>query len=153
MLRTQAWQQCNAFLGDQTSKFTFCISITCFVFVEHNIFIRFIERISPCFAQLFAAASKLNAFFGCVFIENTLKHQYANRFRRGIVQERRWKENFYQILETKPQETQVSIELVTVFDAILTSTQMREKLQCLYENLMSNNFRRTDVLKKVSTVN
>ena len=57
------------------------------------------------------------------------------------------------MLETKPQETQVSIELVTVFDAILTSRQMREKLQCLYENLMSNNFRRTDVLKKVSTVN
>ena len=40
------------------------------------------------------------------------------------------------------------IDLVTVFDAILTSRQMREKLQCLYENLMSNNFRRTAVLKK-----
>ena len=35
------------------------------------------------------------------------------------------------------------IDLVTVFDAILTSWQMREKLQCLYENLTSNNFRRT----------
>ena len=32
-----------------------------------------------------------------------------------------------------------SIDLVTVFDAILTSRQTREKLQCLYENLMSNN--------------
>ena len=41
-----------------------------------------------------------------------------------------------------------SIDLVTVFDAILTSRQTREKLQCLYENLMSNNFRRTAVLKK-----
>ena len=37
---------------------------------------------------------------------------------------------------------------VTVFDAILTSRQTREKLQCLYENLMSNNFRRMAVLKK-----
>ena len=122
---------------------------SCFGFVEHNILIRFIERRSPCFV----AASKLNAFFGCVFIDNTLKHQYPNRFRRRIVQEHRWKENFYQILETKQQETQVTIDLVTVFDAILTSRQMREKLQCLYENLMSNNFRRTAVLKKISTVN
>ena len=40
------------------------------------------------------------------------------------------------------------IDLVTVFDAILTSRQTHEKLQCLYENLMSNNFRRTAVLKK-----
>ena len=32
-----------------------------------------------------------------------------------------------------------------VLDAIMT----REKLQCLYENLMSNNFRRTAVLKKI----
>ena len=42
----------------------------------------------------------------------------------------------------------IIIDLVTVFDAILTSRQAREKLQCLYENLMSNNFRRTAVLKK-----
>ena len=41
------------------------------------------------------------------------------------------------------------IDLVTVFDAILTSRQTREKLQCLYENLMSNNFLRTAVLKKI----
>ena len=33
------------------------------------------------------------------------------------------------------------IDLVTVFDAILTNRQTREKLGCLYENLMSNNFR------------
>ena len=32
------------------------------------------------------------------------------------------------------------IDLVTIFDAILTSRQTREKLQCLYENPMSNNF-------------
>ena len=38
------------------------------------------------------------------------------------------------------------IDLVTVFDAILTSRETREKLQCLYENLISNNFRRTAVL-------
>ena len=32
------------------------------------------------------------------------------------------------------------IDLVTGFDAILTSRQTCEKLQCLYENLKSNNF-------------
>ena len=48
---------------------------------------------------------------------------------------------------------QVQIDFVTVFDAILTSRQTREKLQCLYENLMSNNFRKTAVLKKISIVN
>ena len=40
------------------------------------------------------------------------------------------------------------IDLVTVFDTILTSRQTREKLQCLYENLMSDNFHRKAVLKK-----
>ena len=45
------------------------------------------------------------------------------------------------------------IDLVTVFDAMLTSRQTLEKLQCLYENLMSNNFRETAVLKKISVVN
>ena len=40
------------------------------------------------------------------------------------------------------------MDLVTVY-AILTSGQTRDKLQCLYENLMSNNFRRTAVLKKI----
>ena len=46
-----------------------------------------------------------------------------------------------------------SIDLVTVFDAILTSRQTCEKLPCLYENLMSNNFREKAVLKKISVVN
>ena len=41
-----------------------------------------------------------------------------------------------------------TIDFVTVFAAILTSRQTREKLQCLYENLMLNNFRKTAVLKK-----
>ena len=45
------------------------------------------------------------------------------------------------------------IDLVTVFDAILTSRQTCEKLECLYENLMSNNFRKTAVLKKMWFVN
>ena len=40
------------------------------------------------------------------------------------------------------------IDVVTIFDAILTSNQTREELQWLYENLMLNNFRRTAVLKK-----
>ena len=38
------------------------------------------------------------------------------------------------------------IDLVTVLEAILTSRKAREKLLYLYENLMSNNFRKTAVL-------
>ena len=34
-----------------------------------------------------------------------------------------------------------------VFDTILTSGQTCAQLQCLYENLMPNNFRKTAVLK------
>ena len=45
------------------------------------------------------------------------------------------------------------IDPVTVFDVMLTSRQTLEKLQCLYENLMLNNFRKTAVLKKISVVN
>ena len=40
-----------------------------------------------------------------------------------------------------------------VFDAILTSRQTRENLQCLYENLMSIIFRRMAGLKKIWIVN
>ena len=47
----------------------------------------------------------------------------------------------------------IPIDFVTVFDAIMTSRQTREKLQCLYENLKSNNFRKTAVLNKISIVN
>ena len=49
-------------------------------------------------------------------------------------------------MEAKKKPT---VDLVTVFDTILTSRQTREKLQCLYGNLISNNFRRTAVLKKI----
>ena len=42
-------------------------------------------------------------------------------------------------------QTETIIDLVTVFDAILTSRQTRLKLQCLYENLISNNFRKKTV--------
>ena len=45
------------------------------------------------------------------------------------------------------------IDLVTVFNAILMSRQTCEKLQCLYEILMSNNFRKTAFVKKISIVN
>ena len=45
------------------------------------------------------------------------------------------------------------IDLVTVFNAILMSTQMCEKLQCLYENLMLHNFHKTAFVKKISIVN
>ena len=43
-----------------------------------------------------------------------------------------------------------AIDLVKVFDAILTSMQTYEKLQCLYEKGMSSNFNKTAVLKKIS---
>ena len=46
--------------------------------------------------------------------------------------------------------SKITIDLVTVFDAILTSGQTREKLQCLSENLMSNNFHKTAVLKNMN---
>ena len=39
--------------------------------------------------------------------------------------------------------------LVTVLEAILTCRQVREKLQSFCENLMSDNFRKTSVLKKI----
>ena len=54
---------------------------------------------------------------------------------------------------SQPSTNSITIDLVTVFDAILTSRQTREKLQCFYENLMSHNFRRTAVLKKILIVN
>ena len=41
-----------------------------------------------------------------------------------------------------------SIDLLTGLEAILTGSLPGEKLKCLYENLMSNNFRKTAVLKK-----
>ena len=47
----------------------------------------------------------------------------------------------------------MEIDLVTVFDAILTSRQTCEKLQYLYQNLLSNNFGKTPVLKKILIVN
>ena len=62
-----------------------------------------------------------------------------------LTQERSKGKHYYKFIKT--------IDLVTVFDDILTSRQTGEKLQCLYENLMSNNFRRTAVLKKKSIVN
>ena len=56
-------------------------------------------------------------------------------------------------VDTTEKSVFKEIDLVTVFDAILTSRQTCEKLQCLYENLMSNNSRKTAVLKKISIVN
>ena len=42
-----------------------------------------------------------------------------------------------------------SIDLVTVLEAILMSRQPHEKLQCLYENVMLNNFHKIAVLRKI----
>ena len=46
------------------------------------------------------------------------------------------------------QTLSATMDLVMVLEAILTSRQPRENLQSLYENLMSNNFRKTSVLEK-----
>ena len=59
---------------------------------------------------------------------------------------KRIKATFPQVKQSFPSS---ETDLVTVFDTILTSRQTRDKLQCLYENLMSNNFRKTAVLKKI----
>ena len=45
------------------------------------------------------------------------------------------------------------VGLITVLEVVLSGRQPREKEQCSYENLMSNNFRKGVVLKKVGTVN
>ena len=44
------------------------------------------------------------------------------------------------------------MDLVTVLKAILTSGCAREKLQYLYENVMSNKFSKTAVLTKIYVV-
>ena len=55
----------------------------------------------------------------------------------------------YLASEKKIEPDHKLIDLVMIFVAILTSRQTREKLQCLYENLMSNNFRITAFLKEI----
>ena len=52
------------------------------------------------------------------------------------------------LVESGELNLKASIDLLTVLEAILTGSQPREKLKCLYENLISNNFRKTAVLKK-----
>ena len=54
----------------------------------------------------------------------------------------------YYKVRTEVMES-LGIGLITVFDPILTGKQVGVKLQCLYENPMSNNFRKTSVLKKL----
>ena len=46
------------------------------------------------------------------------------------------------------QHLENPVNNVTVLEANLTRRQPREKLQCLYDNLMSNNFCKTAFLKK-----
>ena len=46
-----------------------------------------------------------------------------------------------------------TVDLVTVFDAILKSRQTCEKLQHLYENLTTNNFRKTALVYNIIFVN
>ena len=52
---------------------------------------------------------------------------------------------------SKHEFTDRSHQNKQVFDAILTSWQTSKKLQCLDENLMSNNFRKAAVVKKKMT--
>ena len=54
---------------------------------------------------------------------------------------------------TAQKQVTSRVSLPARHGAIVTSRQTREKLQCLYENLMSNNFRKTAVLEKISVVN
>ena len=72
----------------------------------------------------------------------------SNKDKRIDELESHRKENTAKIIQSSG-----IIDLVTVFDAILTTRQTRDKLQCLYENPMSNNFRITAVIEKISTVN
>ena len=51
-------------------------------------------------------------------------------------------------IELQLKHSRRVIDHVTVVDAILTSRPTREKLECLHENQILNNFRRTAVLKK-----
>ena len=67
---------------------------------------------------------------------------------RTLIVRRTKTEETNQVISKIAINFSVPIDLVTVFDAILTSRQTREKLHCLYENLMSDNFRKTAVLKK-----
>ena len=46
-----------------------------------------------------------------------------------------------------------SKDLLTVLEVILKGSQPREKLKCLYENLMSNNFRKTAVKHRYGSQN
>ena len=45
-------------------------------------------------------------------------------------------------LKSLSKRPRLQLDLVTVLEATLTSRQPSEKLQCLYEILMSNNFRK-----------
>ena len=94
----------------------------------------------------------VNQPFILLYITSEVKQyflSYRPRTEYGISQ-------FFKVQDDQSwafSETVQKIDLATVFDAILTSRQTREKLQCLYENLMSDNFRKTAVLKKISIVN
>ena len=55
--------------------------------------------------------------------------------------------HFWEVVSFKNRSTGDPF-LVMVLEAILTNRLLREKLKCLDENLMLNNFRETAVLKK-----
>ena len=55
---------------------------------------------------------------------------------------------YYSVTVVGKIPSQESGCLIMVLEAILTRRQPHEKLQCLYENLMFNNFCKTAFLKK-----
>ena len=81
--------------------------------------------------------------------ENIKKSARRNVFKKKKVHETLINMFKQENLYLTPSSILEIIDLVTGFDTILTSRQMREKLQCLYENLMPNNFRKTAPLKKI----
>jgi len=70
----------------------------------------------------------------------TLAHPHCSRVPPGVYA------TYSPLPVIKGLHEVLVIDLVTVLEAILTSRQLPEKLPCLYENLMSNNFRKTAVL-------
>ena len=61
----------------------------------------------------------------------------------------------YEMLFIKELRPSLNTQSDSIIDllTVLTSRQPRDKLRCLYENLMSKNFRKTAVLKKIWIVN
>ena len=125
--------------------------ILCYTVFLHFIHIHFIR---PCYCVFMYVCI-------CVHLTDFLKTRLT-KLAVNCMSERASKGRFLTVTKEKERRKRKSEEkerrrreknIVTVFDAILTNRQTPEKLQWLYENLMSNNFRKTAVLKKIWFVN